>query len=146
MEKVFEEEQVRYQRMHDFVKCLGNDWFFFTYENMVDKNFDRLNHYLGFDVLADANVPQSTGKAKVIRKKATGDWRHWFTADDVNLLKPAYTPYMELIGYDCEDWEICPEPVIEPQYSSGYMQKLANRTPKNVVAKTMDSLRQRLFG
>src|SRR5210317_576929 len=43
IEEVFEEEQVRYQRMHDFVKCLINDWSFFTYENMVANNFTRLN-------------------------------------------------------------------------------------------------------
>ncbi len=102
MENVFEEEQVRYQRMHDFVKQLGEDWFFFTYENMVAKNFDALNEYLGFNVQADANVPQSTGKAKVIRKKSTGDWRHWFTVEDVSLFKPAYTAYMKCIGYDCQ--------------------------------------------
>jgi hypothetical protein len=146
LENVFEEEQIRYRRMHEFVQCLGDDWFFFTYENMVAKNFDALNDYLGFNVLADAEVPQSTGKAKVIRKKSTGDWRHWFTEGDVQLLKPAYTPYMELIGYDCEDWQTSPEPVIEPEYSSGYMQKLANRSSKKGVFKTIDSLRQRLFG
>jgi len=83
IEGVFEEEQVRYQRMCDFVKQLGDDWFFFTYENMVAKNFEALNEYLGFNVQADANVPQSTGKAKVIRKKSTGDWRHWFTQEDI---------------------------------------------------------------
>ena len=33
LEKVFEEEQVRYQRRHEFVKHLGEDWFFFIYEN-----------------------------------------------------------------------------------------------------------------
>jgi hypothetical protein len=100
MEEVFEEEQVRYQRMHDFVKQLGDDWFFFTYEDMVAKNYAALNEYLGFSVLPDAEVPQSTGKAKVIRKKSTGDWRHWFTREDISLLKPAYSAYMALIGYD----------------------------------------------
>jgi hypothetical protein len=146
LEAVYEEEKVRYQRMFEFVKCLEDDWFFFTYENMVDKNFDALNSYLGFDVVKDAEVPQSTGKAKVIRKKATGDWRHWFTTVDVALLKPAYTPYMEHIGYDCEDWECSPEPIIEPEYSSKYMQKLAQRPHQNVVSKTMNAVRQRLFG
>jgi hypothetical protein len=148
MEAVFQEEHARYQRMHDFVKQLGDDWFFFTYENMVAKNFDALNEYLGFSVHADANIPQSTGKAKVIRKKSTGDWRHWFTEDDIKLLKPAYTPYMERIGYDCTDWTLDPNPAIEPQYSSEYMQRLAREAPKskNVVVKSMDSLRKRLFG
>jgi hypothetical protein len=49
----------------------------------------------------------------VIRTKSTGDWRHYFTEEDVKLLKRAYTPYMELIGYDFSDWDLNPNPVIE---------------------------------
>lgn len=64
MEDVFEEEHVRYQRMHDFAKSLGDEWFFFTYENMVAKNSEALNGYLGFSVQADAEVPQSTARQR----------------------------------------------------------------------------------
>ena len=144
MKEVFQEEHVRYQRMHDFVKCLGDEWFFFTYENMVSKNFEALNEYLGFSVLADAEVPQSTGKAKVIRKKSTGDWRHWFTEEDIKLLKHAYTPYMELIGYDCSDWELSPNPVIEPEYSSVYMRNIAHKATKNSILRYLDPIVHRL--
>ncbi|HFD80895.1 MAG TPA: hypothetical protein ENK05_10985, partial [Gammaproteobacteria bacterium] len=112
--EVVEEEVVRYRRMCEFVGELGDDWFLFTYEDMVAGNYGALNEYLGFEVKADQEVPQTTGKAKVIRKKATGDWRHWFTEEDVELFRPAYQPYMELIGYDCDDWELAPEPLIEP--------------------------------
>jgi len=146
LEKVFEEEQVRYQRMHDFVKHLGEDWFFFTYENMVAKNFTALNEYLGFNVQADANVPQSTGKAKVIRKKSTGDWRHWFTPEDVSLLKPAYTGYMTLIGYDCNDWNLVENPLIEAEYSSVYMQNLARKATKSVLHKYLNPVTKFLTG
>jgi len=139
LDEVFEEERFRYQRMHDFVKQLADDWFFFTYENMVAKTFAELNEYLvGFNVQADANVPQSTGKAKVIRKKSTGDWRHWFTQEDINLLMPAYTGYMSLIGYDCDDWNLAEKPVIEAEYSSVYMQNLARKATKSVLHKYLD--------
>jgi hypothetical protein len=124
-EEVIEQERVRYQRMGDFVKSLGEDWFLFTFEDMVGTKYDALNTYLGFSVEEDAEIPTSTKKAKVVRKKSTGDWRHWFTEDDVEHFKPAYTPYMEVIGYDCQDWTLSPEPVIEPEYSSMYMQRLA---------------------
>jgi len=123
-EQVVEEEQIRYQNMVDFVKTLSEDWYLFTYENMVGKNFDGLNGYLGFEVEADGEVPKSTGKAKVVRKKAVGDWRHWFTEEDVEIYKPVYTSYMKLIGYDLEDWYLSPNPVIEPEYSSVYMKSL----------------------
>jgi hypothetical protein len=126
-EAVLEEERVRYQDICDFVKNLGKDWFLFKYEDMIDKNYNAINAYLGFEVQEDTGVPANTGKAKVVRKKSTGDWRHWFTEEDVELFKPAYIPYMELIGYDCNDWAVIPDPLIEPEYSSNYMQQLVKR-------------------
>ena len=143
-EEVLEEEQVRYEKMMAFVKSLGSDWFLFKYEDMVAKRFAALNEYLGFEIEAGAEVPKSTGKAKVVRKKATGDWRQWFTAEDVELLKPAYLPYMELIGYDGNDWALSPNPVIEPEYSSIYMQNLPRKATRNIILTVLDPISQRL--
>ena len=134
IESVLGEEQVRYDRMQAFVRSLESDWFLFKYEDMVAKQFAELDNYLGFNAQADGEVPKSTGKAKVVRKKATGDWRHWFTEEDVKLFKPVYTPYMEAIGYDCNDWKLSSNPVIEPEYSSMYMKRLPRR-------RALDSLR-----
>ena len=66
-EEVFNEERNRCQKMHDFVKSLGDEWFIFEYEDMINGNFEALNTYLGFPVKKDAEVPRSTGKAKVVR-------------------------------------------------------------------------------
>jgi hypothetical protein len=143
VEQVVEEEQHRYQQMVKFVNLLGNDWFLFTFEDMVDGKFEALDNYLGFEVQADATVPSTSGKAKVIRKKTTGDWRHWFTAEDIEIFKPAFTPYMELIGYDCEDWSLIPNPVIEPEYSSVYMQNLPRKAAKNSLLRYIDPVIQR---
>ena len=144
IEKVVAEEQVRYDRMHTFVKELGTRWFLFKYEDMISGNFESLNKYLGFAVKADGEVPVSTGKAKVVRKKASGDWRQWFTKQDVELFKPAYRNYMELIGYDLNDWVLDKNPVIEPEYSSIYIQNLAHKATRNIVQRFVDSLVQRL--
>ena len=130
VEEVIEEERLRYRNMTDFVKSLQDDWFLFTYEDMIAKNHKALNAYLGFNVQGEAEVPASTGKAKVVRKKAAGDWRHWFISEDVERYKPAYTPYMEIIGYDGSDWSLSENPVIEAEYSSRYMQRLALRKKK----------------
>ena len=137
------EETKRYAEMSDFVRQLGDDWYLFTYEAMVAKQFESLERYLGFKIDADGEVPANTGKAKVIRKKSTGDWRNWFTAEDVEMLKPAYKPYMDTIGYDFGDWAFNPEPVIEAQYSSEYMQQLvqrAKRGPLKSVKKKLGKL------
>jgi len=144
-DEIVAEESYRYQQMIDFIKGLDSDWLLFTYENMVAKNFDPLNDYLGFDVQAETNVPSSSGAAKVIRKKATGDWRHWFTEKDIELFKPAFKDYMELIGYDCNDWAFNPNPVIEPEYSSVYMQRLSRKATKNLILRYLDPIIQRLI-
>jgi hypothetical protein len=142
--QVVEEEKYRYQQMVKFVNELGNGWFLFTFENMVAGKFEDLNNYLGFEVQVDATVPSASGKAKVIRKKSTGDWRHWFTKEDVELFKPAFRPYLELIGYDPADWAPDPNPIIEPEYSSLYMKRLPGEAKKNIILRFLDPITQRL--
>jgi hypothetical protein len=144
-EKVVEEERVRYARMRDFVKGLGSDWFLFKYEDMVTSRFEEVNRYLGFNLKSEAEVPKGTGKDKVVRKKAFGDWRHWFTPEDVALFKPAYLPYMEAIGYDGNDWELADEPLIEPQFSSVYVKNLASKGHSNILKRFYDNLMQRYY-
>jgi hypothetical protein len=138
-----EEERDRYRKMSDFVRSLGDDWFLFKFEDMVAGKSDQLNAYLGFDIVDEAVVPSGTGKAKVIRKKSTGDWRHWFTAEDVKLLKPCYLPYMEAVGYDLDDWELEANPAIEPQFSSDYMQGLVKKAKTNVLMRWLDNVMRR---
>jgi hypothetical protein len=142
-EKVIEEERVRYARMSDFVKKLGGDWCLFKYEDMVTGKFNQVNQYLGFELKSEAEVPKGTGKEKVVRKKAFGDWRHWFTEEDVRLFKPAYLPYMEAVGYDGSDWALASEPRIEPQFSSAYVKKLAAEGHSNILKRFYDNLMQR---
>ena len=144
-EDVVAEERKRYEPMSDFVKELGNDWFLFKYEDMVNQEFDALNEYLGFEVQKQAEVPVGTGKEKVVRKKAYGDWRHWFLEGDVMLFKPALVPYMQVVGYDCDDWNLSAEPVIEPQFSSEYMQSLSRKAKKNTIMRFVDNISQKLF-
>lgn len=143
IETVIEGEQIRYREMAEFVQTLGDDWFIFRFEDMVAKHFDDLNAYLGFQFADEVEVPKGTGKDKVVRKKATGDWRHWFTAEDAEWFKPAYTPYMEIIGYDINDWAPAAAPIIEPEFSSVYMQNLPKKATKNVILRYIDPIVQR---
>jgi hypothetical protein len=144
VEQVIEEEQHRYEQMVKFVDELASDWFRFTFEDMVAGKFEELNNYLGFEVKADATVPSASGKAKVIRKKSSGDWRHWFTMEDVDIFKPAFAAYMELIGYNTDDWYPTQNPVIESEFSSVYMQNLPRKAAKNSILRYLDPIVQRL--
>jgi hypothetical protein len=143
-EDVFEEERVRYARMGEFVQGLSPDWFIYKYEDMVANRVEELNAYLGFTVKPEAEVPKGTGKDKVVRKKATGDWRHWFLEEDVDLFKPAFLPYMKAIGYDVNDWELSPAPEIQPEFSSTYMQSLPKKVTRNIVLRYADTVIQKL--
>jgi hypothetical protein len=145
VDDVIEEEQKRYGPMCDFVKRLGNDWFLFKYEDMVNQKFNALNDYLGFKVQNEAEVPIGTGKEKVVRKKAYGDWRHWFVKEDVTVFKPVLLPYMQVVGYDCDDWNLSNEPAIEPRFSSEYMQGLSRKAKKNTIMRFVDNISQRLL-
>jgi hypothetical protein len=138
VEQIVEEERTRYGRMADFVRLLGGDWFLFKYEDMVDGRFDALNRYLGFAVREEEEV--GTAYRKVVRRKQYGDWRHWFTAEDVRLYKPAYSPYMEAVGYDVDDWALSPDPVIEPRYASEYMQSLPGQAPRHKLLRFVDEV------
>jgi hypothetical protein len=139
-EEVVEKERVRYQRMGDFVKSLGSEWFIFKYEDMIEKNYNGLQEYLGFEIKDEAEIPTTTKKAKVARKKAYGDWRHWYTGEDLDLFKPAYLPYMELVGYDCDDWTLSPNPVIEPEYSSIYIKELVRKNTLHTILSLKDQV------
>lgn len=134
-EGVIEKLRSRYQTTRDFVKSLGSKWFIFKYEDMILNNLDTLHEYLGFEIDGNAQIPSTTKKKKVARKKAMGDWRHWFTEEDVELFKPALMPYMELIGYDCNDWALESNPEIEPQFSSLYMEGLARQNTVNTLRR-----------
>lgn len=141
-EEVIAREEFRYQRMLDFVKSLGNEWFVFRYEDMIEKNFDMLNEYLGFEIKDDAEIPLTTKKSKVARKKAYGDWRQWFTEEDVDLYKPVYTPYMNLIGYDCKDWALSTESTIDPEFSSLYIERLVRKNSQSNLLSLKDKLKK----
>ena len=66
---MIEKVQTRYQTTHDFVKSLGSEWFIFKYEDIIAKNYNALNEYLGFEIEDDAKIPATTKKTKVARNK-----------------------------------------------------------------------------
>jgi len=59
------------------------------------------------------------------RTKSYGDWRNWFTEEDVRIFEPLFAPYMELVGYEATDWALAPEPVVDPATASRYMRRIA---------------------
>lgn len=99
-----------------------NDWFVVKYEDIMDGNLDELEKYLGFAI--HESDPTDKRFTHVARSKKHGNWRRWFTKDDVEFYRPLYTEYMEFNGYDTEDWKLTPVDHLPPSEGSDYMMKL----------------------
>jgi hypothetical protein len=106
-------------------------WLLYRYEDMVAGRYDELNRYLGFPVVPEASVAR--GLERVVRRRGTGDWRHWFTPADVERhAAGAMARYMEVFGYDHDDWALDPHPTIDPAHGSAYMTGLFNDHRRHV--------------
>ena len=98
-----------------------SDWFIVKYEDVVENNLIELNKYLGFDALNDASVPERFNR--VVRSKKHGNWKNWFTKEDIEYFKPLHSGFLDYFDYD-QDWELEENPVIDPKKGSAYMAKL----------------------
>ena len=57
--------------------------FILKYEDYVDGKLNSLSGFLGLKISVADNVPQK----RVIRSKSYGNWKNWFTRDDISLLQ-----------------------------------------------------------
>lgn len=120
----------------------GADQHVITFDQMVAGDFDALNDYLGLTLLPPP--PLEGWVSKISRKGTSGDWKHWFTPEDVAFFRPAMDPFINKYGFDPE-WTLEDEPLIEPQYCSQYITRLseARKVDPNLrtdVGSDMESL------
>lgn len=92
------------------------------YEDFVDGRIENMEDYLGFKLTGTSEV--EPGLDRVVRKKTYGDWRNWLTPEDADLLKPIFANFMEHFDYDYDDWELNNKPVINPVFSSEYVERV----------------------
>lgn len=91
------------------------------YEDFIAGRIQALESYLGLKLPQTISVPETT--RRVERAKSSGDWRHWFTPDDVACFKPTCEQAIRYFGYD-GDWSLAEHPVIRPEHASGYVRRL----------------------
>jgi len=118
-----QEKQMEYYAGH-------RDVFVLKYEDLIMRNFDRLNDYLGFQVKPAEIVPIK----RVIRTKSFGNWKDWFTPEDVEYYRPHLCAFMKLFGYE-DDWELNINPMIDPAYSSQYVYGLLSEAGFSIKDK-----------
>jgi len=91
------------------------------YEDLVAENLDKVEKYLGFALDRSDAVPSH--KLRVVRSKRAGNWRQWFTEEDVAHYRAKMDPILESLGYEPE-WELDPAPRITQVEASGYVLRL----------------------
>jgi hypothetical protein len=96
------------------------DCFALHYEDFTDNRLDALSSYLTLEIQPVKPKVVEELNAHVIRSATHGDWRSWFTADDIDFFRPMFKPYMDTFGYD-DDWTLAAEPVIPHETASGYV-------------------------
>ncbi len=100
------------------------DYYLLKYEDFVSDRLARLENYLGFPVRGEAEV---AGWAEIVaRTKGFGDWKNWFTPEDINYFKPILTKPIQRFGYS-EDWDTNAIPIIKSEYCTKYVEKTINK-------------------
>lgn len=102
---------------------LAEDPAFFRvrYEEFIDGRTEALAGYLGFALPHGVNVPASL--RRVERTKGTGDWRNWFTPEDVAYFRPELSGVMRTFGFE-DTWDLPQDPVVTPDHGSEYLRRL----------------------
>lgn len=110
-------------RFDDYVATMP-DGLLYKYEDFVAGDYAPLVKHLGMSISGTADVPDEL--QRVSRTKGQGDWRNWFTEDDVRELRPLFAPWLEKHGYDADDWRLNANPSVNPAHCSLYFRRLVD--------------------
>ena len=116
------------ERVRKFFRRQYQGFNLLKYEDYVDGNFDELNAYLGLEI-APGVVEQD--EQRVDRRGTHGEWRSWFTAEDLTVMRPITDVGLTTQGYDPTDWALTTSGVIDSATTVDYVQALFDRVPAN---------------
>lgn len=108
------------------------DYYLFKYEDLVKENIKALEQYLQIPLFGTAEV--ESVYSRVVRTKDYGDWKNWFTPEDVDYFRPIFGKYMNEFGYE-DDWELSPDPRILPEHCSRYVERLVSEITEQTAVK-----------
>lgn len=110
----------------DIFKLQDRNWCLVKYEDIILDSVQELNQYLEFEIAKDISNISNQKKAfsRTARTKSYGNWKNWFTQDDINFFKPIFEKSLQTLGYGTDDWNINLNQNIDPKTSSEYMINL----------------------
>lgn len=111
----------RGRRYLDFVARHQNEWEIIYYEDLIAGNLRGLKRYLGLPLQGNIELP--TNLSHISRSKSSGQWRHWFTERDVEVLRPRCMEQLKAWGYDT-DWTLADTPTIAQEQATNYVKNL----------------------
>ncbi len=107
------------------------------YADFVDDKIENLEGYLGFRLTGSARVESHT---RVTRTRGYGDWKNWFTAEDVAFFRPLLEDYVQLAGLP-DDWELAREPIVPTEFASGYVRRVVDEKRQKDRGRTIRRIR-----
>ena len=112
----------------DQIQKLKSDVFILKYEDFVDNKIEPLNQYLELEINDKVEVHKDF--KRVARTKKYGNWRNWFTPEDVAFYKPMLSDYLTFFGYDPDDWKLNNPKKLNSKEGSEYMLKMFTKPGK----------------
>ncbi len=94
------------------------------YENFVAGETSNLEKLLGVPINTAVDIPPP--RNRVVRTKGAGDWRNWFTSEDVDQLTSRLRCTAKFPD-DWDSWNISDSPKIDVTFSSQYIVELLGR-------------------
>ena len=116
IDKRVEENLALFMDWHD----RNQNSFIFSYENFILGDFSDLSDYLNLTV-------NHTGELKVVRPEIKrngkiGEWKNWFTPEDVDFFKPRMEKFMGRYCYPL-DWNLPDDQQLNPITSIDYLKR-----------------------
>jgi hypothetical protein len=111
------------------VREVGDQFFTFRYEDFVDGKTEALSGYLGLPIKGATTIVQGNVN-RVARSARYGDWKQWFTEDDIKVFRPSMDPFLKRFGYST-DWTLDANPAIDPKHCSLYADRLRVQVLQN---------------
>ena len=89
---------------------------------LLHHELEALNDFLRFNIDPKTEVYRLA--RQVNRSQTYGNWRNWFTEEDVSWMGPHLNPILKQLGYDPTDWKLNMPDSLNPKYGSEYMERM----------------------
>jgi hypothetical protein len=141
LECSFEEWLKILENKLDFLIALANlhkDVFVIKYEDLIDGKVKKLEKFLGFKLVQKTKISEKY--QKVVRSKRYGNWKNWFTQEDILIFRPIFKKYMKKFNY-ADKWKANKIKKINKKESSEYVIKRVNQYDRDIKTRTIRLLR-----